>query len=77
MSGDIVISEHANKQRLIRDIPRYRILLAVLKPDKIKESFRKGKLYQKRFRNKILEVVTVIEDQSTIVITQYYLDKDI
>ena len=72
----IVFSDHSQKQNLIRKIPRKCILEAIKNPQKRIESFKNRQLLQKTYDGKILEVVTIAEDDSLIVITQYWLEKE-
>lgn len=69
----ITLSQHAKDQILIRGIPLKAIEFAIKTPDRIVPSFRGRLLYQKEFGGKILEVVTIEENKTTIVITVYYL----
>ena len=69
----IEFSKHAIKQSLKRKIPKKKITETVKHPDKIIPSFRDRLLRQKKFGNRILEVVTITEETKIIIITQYYL----
>lgn len=71
----IVFSSHSKEQNKIRKIPVSKIKQTLLNPDKIIKSYRDRKLYQKSFGSKMVEVVVKIEDETLIVITQYYLKK--
>jgi len=71
----IVFSAHSKEQNKIRKVPIAKIKQTLQEPDKVIESFRDRNLYQKSFGSKILEVVTKIESEKIIVITQYYLKK--
>ena len=44
-------------------------------PDKVERSFRSRKLLQKKFGDKILEVVIKKENNRIIAVTAYYLIK--
>lgn len=70
----IKLSDHAKKQRIERKIPLEQILKAVKNPKNKAESFKNRQLLQRRFGGKILEVVTVKEEDATIIVTQYYLE---
>ena len=72
----IIFSDHAKSQRIERKIPKEYILDPIKNPQKKIRSFRNRELLQRQFGAKILEVVTVIEDQSLIVITEYWLEKE-
>ena len=72
----IVFSDHAKKQGIERKIPRKYIVETVKNPQNKLESYRNRQLSQKQFGGKILEVVTMIEEDITIVVTQYYLEKE-
>lgn len=72
----IVFSDHAKKQRIERKIPKKHILETIKNPKNKLESYRNRQLSQKQFGARILEVVTVADGSSTIVVTQYYLEKE-
>lgn len=69
----IEFSDHAIKRNFKRKIPKKWILNAVKNPDEIINSFKGRKLRRKKFGDKILEVVTVTEEKTIIILTQYYL----
>lgn len=71
----IIFSEHAEKQLKERYISKKRTTEAVKNPDRILESFKNRRLRQRRFGDKILEVVTVTEGSRISVVTAYYLKK--
>ena len=68
----IIFSDHARAQIFRRGITHARVLDAIDKPDNLETSFRGRKLYQKKFRGRILEVVVIEEDIDLIIITAYY-----
>ena len=68
------LSDHAKKQRIERKIPLEQILKTVKNPNNRAKSFKNRRLLQRDFGGKILEVVTTNEEDSTIVITEYYLE---
>ena len=72
----IEFSEHAQERNLKRKIPKKWIIETVRNPAEVKNSFRGRKLRRKRFRDKMLEVVTVTEGSKIIVVTQYWLKED-
>lgn len=72
----IVFSKHALEQNLIRKIPEKSIIETVTKPETTVVSFRGRLLRQKVYNDKILEVVTTIERDSVIIVTQYWLKKE-
>lgn len=73
----IKLSDHAKKQRIERQIPLVQILKTVKRPKNKAESFKNRRLLQRNFGGKILEVVTVKDEDTTIVITEYYLEKEL
>lgn len=60
-------------QILRRGITRAKVLDTIKNSDELKVSFRGRQLYQKKFRDRILEVVVVEEDTTLVIITAYYL----
>lgn len=73
----IEFSEHAREQNLRRKIPEKWIIRTVREPEEIKQSFRGRKLRRRRFKDKILEVVTTTEGSKITVITQYWLKEEL
>jgi len=69
----IIFSDHAENQRRIRKIPKIKILKTVKHADEILYSYKGRELHRRKFGNKILEVVTVTENENITIITQYYL----
>lgn len=69
----IVFSNHAVSQIRERKISKEFILITVQSPQKVIPSFRSRMLHQRRFGDKILEVVTREEDDKIVIITQYWL----
>lgn len=72
----IIFSDHANKQRVERKIPKKYILETVKNPQNKLKSYRNRQLLQRSFNGKILEVVIVIEEDIAIVVTQYWLERE-
>lgn len=72
----IIFSDHAKSQRIERKISKKFVLETVKNPQTRLKSFRNRTLLQKRFSDKILEVVTVIEDNNLVIITQYWLEEE-
>lgn len=72
----IIFSDHAKGQKFERKIPKKFILETVRNPQNKLKSFRSRELLQRQFGGKILEVVTVTEDDDLIIITQYWLEKE-
>lgn len=72
----VIFSGHGKKQRVERKIPRKYILETANNPERIGHSFRDRKLHQREFGDKILEVVTILEEDNLIIITQYWLKKE-
>lgn len=73
---EIIFSDHSKTQNLIRKIPRKLILEVIKNPQKRKKSFKNRQLLQRKFSDKILEVVTITEDGNLIIITQYWLEEE-
>lgn len=72
----IIFSDHAKKQRIERKIPLKDVLETIKKPQNKLKSFRNRQLLQRKFGDKILEVVTSQEKDITTIVTQYYLIKE-
>lgn len=70
----IEFSSHSKAQRKKRNILLTDILKTINFPDRIVGSFRNRTIMQKKFNDRVLEVVTVQENDIIIVITQYYLE---
>ena len=73
----ILLSDHAKKQRIERKIPLKDILQTVKNPETKLKSFKNRRLLQREFDDKILEVVTVKEEDLTIIVTEYYLEEEL
>ena len=69
--SDHAIVQLVNRPRIKRDM----VIEAIQLPDRATVSYRNRTLYHKSFKGETLEVVTVSEDDTIIVITQYFLDK--
>lgn len=69
----IIFSEHAVLQRIKRKISENRILETIKKPDESESSFRNRRLSRKKYGDKMLEVVSILEGENIIIITEYYL----
>lgn len=72
----IIFSDHAKRQNLFRKIPKKSILETLKNPDTVVRSFRNRRLRQKRFGDKILEVVTITEENTVTIVTQYWLKEE-
>lgn len=70
----IKLSDHAKQQRIERAIPLKQILQTIKNPKNKGVSYKNRQLLQKQFGGKILEVVTIKKEDSTVVITEYYLE---
>lgn len=70
----IKFSEHALLRLKGRKISKLRVENSIKFPDKIIKGDRGRKLRQKKFGDKILEVVTKTEGSKITVITEYYLE---
>ena len=71
----IVFSEHAKKQLKERNISRERTVDTVENQDRMLASFKSRRLRQRRFGDRILEVVTATEGSRITIVTVYYLKK--
>lgn len=72
----IEFSDHAMVQLVNRPrVKREMILETINLPDAVTVSYRQRNLYRKRFGAETLEVVTVNEGDTIIVVTQYFLDE--
>lgn len=69
----IKFSNHAIENLKERYISKKRTIETVKYPDRILMSFKNRRLRQRRFGDKILEVVTVTEGSRITVVTTYYL----
>lgn len=65
------MAQFGNRLRIKREM----VIDTVNSPDAATVSYRQRNLYRKRFGDETLEVVTVSEDDTIIVITQYFLDE--
>lgn len=72
----IIFSGHANNQRSERKIPKKYILQTIKNPENNLESFKNRRLLQRQFGGRILEVVTIKEEDVLTVITEYWLEED-
>ena len=72
----IEFSNHSLDQIKKRNITKISVIKTINDPDEILPSYRKRKLIRKSFNDKILEVVTTIENNKVIVITAYLLKED-
>lgn len=71
----IIFSDHAKKQKTERKIPKKYFLETIKSPQNRLKSFRDRELLQRSFSGKILEVVILVEEDITTVITQYWLER--
>lgn len=67
----IKFSDHAKDNLKERKISEKRVVETVNNPDNILTSFKNRRLRQKRFGDRILEVVTVTEGSRITVVTAY------
>lgn len=67
----IIFSDHAKENLKERYISKKRTIETVRDPDRILISFKNRRLRQRRFDDKILEVVTVTEGSQINVVTAY------
>lgn len=67
----IKFSEHAKENLKERYISKKRAVETVKNPDRMLASFKNRRLRQKRFGDRILEVVTVTEGSRITVVTAY------
>lgn len=72
----IVFSDHANCQRVERKIPNKYILETIKNPENGLTSFKNRRLLQRQFGGRILEVVTIKEENILTVITEYWLEEE-
>ena len=72
----IVFSDHSKNRNLKRKIPKRFIIFTIEEPESVIPSFENRKLRQRRFGDKILEVVTVTEGNIITVVTQYWFEKE-
>lgn len=71
----IIFSDHAKKQLIERKIPKKIVLETVKNPQKKIKSYKNRELRQRQVSGKILEVVTITEEDIVTVITQYWLER--
>ena len=72
---EVSFSKHALEQLEIRSIiTKVMVLDTLTNSDEVLESYRGRKVYRKKIGEEYLEVVTVIEDNKLIVVTQYILE---
>lgn len=75
-SMEIIFSKHAIDQLKIRSkITRLMALETVKNADQILQTYRGRTLFRKNCGNEILEVVAIKEDNTIVIITQYFLEK--
>lgn len=72
---EIVFTEHAKDRLFQRNIKEKEVRQTLKNPDRILKSFGRRKIAQKRFQEKILEVVFREEKGIIIVITNYWLEE--
>lgn len=73
MTQNLIFSDHAKLRLKQRSIPKELVLETVEKPDKRKRSPRTRRLYQRKYGDKILEVVAVHENKQLVIITEYWI----
>jgi len=69
--SDHALAQFGNRPRIKREM----VLQTIKSPAAATVSYKQRNLYRKRFGKETLEVVTVSEDDTIIVITQYFLDE--
>ncbi len=69
--SDHAIAQLSNRPRIKREM----VLAAINSPDSASVSYRHRHLYRKRHGSETLEIVAVIEGDTIVVITQYFLDQ--
>ncbi|MBI4309076.1 MAG: DUF4258 domain-containing protein, partial [Candidatus Omnitrophica bacterium] len=72
-----IYTKHINIRIEQRDLSRSQIQNAIIAPENKIPSFKGRMVVQKCFNNKILEVVYKKTNGTTIIITAYWLDKEI
>jgi hypothetical protein len=76
MTMKVEFSQHSLDRLKIRaSITKVMVLETLKNPDDTVGSNRGRILYQKRYRELILEVVAVKEDNKLVVITEYFLEQ--
>lgn len=76
LSVKIIFSDHANNQLIERKIPKKYILETIKNPENNLKSFKNRRLLQRQFSGRILEVVTIKEEDFLTVITEYWLEEE-
>ena len=71
----IKFSDHAKDRIKERKIPTDEVLSVVKNPEEIITSFKNRKLFRRRVRGKMLEVVAVEDEAVLEIITAYYLEE--
>ena len=71
----IVFSAHAVQRIRARKISRLLVVETIKHPQKIISGNRGRKLRQRKFGDKILEVITITEGSDIIIVTQYWLEE--
>ena len=72
---NIEFSEHAKDQNKKRKIPIRWIKETVVAPNEIAKSYRNREIRKRQFDGKILEVITVKENNSIVIVTQYFVEE--
>ncbi|MDO8486724.1 MAG: DUF4258 domain-containing protein [Candidatus Curtissbacteria bacterium] len=72
----IKFSDHATRQLKARKISKRDVIQTVKNPEVKSKSFKNRTLRRRRFGSKMLEVVTITEGSTIIVITPYYLEEE-
>jgi len=71
----IKLSDHARSRIKERKISLASVLSTVKNPEASEKSFKDRKLFRRKFRGKILEVVVILEKDLYTVVTAYYLEE--
>jgi Domain of unknown function (DUF4258) len=70
---EIVYSQHARKRMNERKISKVAVYTTLVNPDKKLLAERDRAIARKKFKNRTLEVIYVVENNKIIIITLYYL----
>lgn len=67
----IVFSEHAIERMNQRNISELQVFATVKSPHNISKSYRGRTVYSRKLNSKTLEVITKLENKTTIIISAY------
>lgn len=68
-----LLSPHAKKRKRERKIDKAEIQKTLLKPDNLAYADRGRVVVSKKFNQRILEVIYVVENKKIVIVTLYYL----